>query len=106
VRHLYVITCRDLPSGPQAVQSTHAALNFSMEHPEVTQKWFKVSNYLELRSVDDEQALLNLAQKADQHGLRFSIFREPDLNDRATAIAIEPSDKTRKICKDLPRTLQ
>lgn len=106
MKHLYIITCRDLPPGPQAVQSAHAALNFAMEHPEIAQSWFKVSNYLALCSVEDEQALLALAQKADRHGLTFSIFREPDLGDRATALAIEPSDKTRKICRDLPLTLR
>lgn len=76
-----------------------------MEHPELTQVWHKEHNYLALCSVADEEALLALAEKAFREGLKVTMFREPDLNNRVTAMAIEPGDKTRKLCKNLPLTL-
>lgn len=102
---LYIVTRRDLPPGPQAVQSCHAALQFAMEHPEMTARWFGDSNYLALLSVPNEEALQRLLAKAKKRGLRYSIFQEPDLGNAVTAIALEPGDLSRRVCSNLPLTL-
>lgn len=100
---LYVVTRRDLPPGPQAVQSCHAAIQFAAEHAEIWARWYEQSNTLALLSVSDEKALLKLAQKAEMHGLKVSLFREPDLQDAVTAIALEP--QAGRLCKHMPLTL-
>jgi hypothetical protein len=34
------------------------------------------------------------------------VFREPDINNEITAIAVEPSEKSRKLCSNLPLALK
>lgn len=102
---LYLITREDIPPGYQAVQSCHAIRQFTAEHPEIDVEWFTASNYLALLSVANERELMRLLVIADDHGLRTSAFREPDIDGQITAIAIEPHSKTAKICGHLPLAL-
>lgn len=99
---LVVITRRDLSEGYQAVQSMHAAIQFQHEHPEIAKKWHSNSNYLALLSTQDEDSLKDLIQKCQSRGLRFSVFTEPDIDDQITAISIEPSSETQRLCSSLP----
>lgn len=105
MKYLYVITRRDLDPGYQAVQSIHAAIEFAMEHKEVTAGWFEKSNYLALLSTSDEKSLQKLANKARDRGIRVSEFREPDIGDQLTAIALEPGEMSMRICRGLPLAL-
>jgi len=41
-----------------------------------------------------------------QSNIKYSIFREPDIDNQITAIAIEPSDKTRRLLSNLPLMLK
>ena len=100
---LYVIVRRDLSSEYQAVQSIHAAVNFVMENPEIGARWFRESNTLVLLSVSDEEALYKLVQKAQDRGITAVMFKEPDIGDRVTAIALEPGTPTSRLCKNLPK---
>lgn len=103
---MYVITRQDLAPGYQAVQSIHAAIQFKFEHPEVSKNWFEQSNYLGLLSVADEQELISLIEQASQKGIKFSVFREPDINDQITAVALEPGNKSKKLCSHLKLALK
>jgi hypothetical protein len=103
---LYVITRADLSPGYQAVQSMHALRQFTEEHPEIDQEWFKKSNYLGLLSVEDELALCKLIDKAVALGIKFSIFREPDIDNQITAIALEPGSKSKKLCQNIKLALK
>ena len=38
--------------------------------------------------------------------MRYSSFREPDINNQITALAIEPGDKGRRFCSSLPLALK
>lgn len=98
---LYVIVRRDIPAGPQAVQAVHAARQFQHEHPELEGSWFSASNHLALLSVRDEAELERLCQKARDRGLAFSTFREPDLGNSLTAVALEPGDRGRRLCSGM-----
>ena len=99
---LRVVTRRDLSIPYQAVQSGHAAIDFQYEHPLEAIEWQKKSNYLALLTVADEEALIKLISKAIVTGIKYTIFREPDLNNEITAVAFEPSDRARKLTSSCP----
>ena len=103
---MYVITRQDLEPGYQAVQSMHALRQFTAEHPEIDKMWFEQSNDLGLLSVADEQELNMLIEQATAHDIHFSIFREPDVENQITAIALAPGQKTKKLCSRLPLALR
>lgn len=92
--------------GYQAVQSMHALRQFTAEHPEIDKEWFEKSNYLGLLSVPNEQALVDLIEQATVHDIPFSVFREPDVDNEITAIALAPGEKSKKLCSRLPLALR
>lgn len=75
-----------------------------MEHPEIVKGWYP-SNLVVLE-VPNEETLLDLADCAHYAGLRYSMVVEPDYGNEHTAIAIEPSDATSKLCASLPLMLK
>lgn len=100
-----VVTRQDLTPGYQATQATHAALLFAQEFPQIYEKWSK-DPYLALLSVKNEQELHNLISKLEKSKIKFSVFREPDINNQVTAICIEPSEASRKATSSLPTMLR
>lgn len=84
----------------------HALRQFTAEHPEIDRVWFEQSNYLGLLSVKDESELSNLVEQATSAGIHFSIFREPDIDNQITAIALSPGPKSKKLCSRLPLALR
>lgn len=103
---LFLITRQDLSPGYQAVQSCHALRQFTAEHPEKDLEWFTTSNYLALLSVKNEHELRKLFIDAKESGLKCSGFEEPDVDNELTAIAIEPGERSRELCKKLPLALK
>lgn len=87
------------------MQSAHSLTQFIFEHPEISKDWFK-NPYLIQLSVENEEKLHDLIYKLKKANIKFSIFREPDLNNQVTAIAIEPSEKLRRIVGYLPLMLK
>ena len=84
------------------MQMSHAAIDFQHQHPEIAKDWNQNSNYLVFLTARDEQHLEELLQKADFKGLVTTSFREPDINNELTAIAIEPSVFTKRLVSSLP----
>ena len=103
---LIVITRKDLFPGYQAVQAAHAAIEFQYEHPQIAKDWNTHSKYLVFLSVPDEPSLLNLLEKFKKEDLAYSVFREPDIGNQVTAIAVEPGEKSKKLCSNLPLALK
>lgn len=99
---LVLITRNDLTPGQQAAQIVHAGIDFTFEHPNRAGPWHKDSNYVVLLSAKDENHLINLIQKCELKELKYTAFREPDLENSITAIAIEPSELTQKMVSNLP----
>lgn len=99
---LIVVVRGDLPIGYQAVQAAHAAIDFQHEFPREASNWHNKSNYLIFLSVTDELQLKKLVLKAAKKGIKITPFREPDLGDELTAIALEPSEASRKLTSSLP----
>jgi len=79
---------------------------FQYEHPELAEKWYKESNYLIYLSVENESELKQLIHKLQQSNLKYSVFRESDIDNQITAICIEPSEETRRITSQLPLLLK
>lgn len=84
------------------MQSAHAAINFTFEHPSRAGPWFKESNYLVQLEVKNENQLRLLIRKCQQLDLAYTVFREPDIGNQITAIAIEPSPITQKLVSKIP----
>jgi Peptidyl-tRNA hydrolase PTH2 len=95
-----------LELGYQAVQSIHAAIQFKFEHPEISLNWFEKSNYLGLLSVVNEVELIALIEQATEKGIPLSVFREPDIDNQITAIALAPGPQSKKLCSRLPLALK
>jgi hypothetical protein len=97
-----VVTRRDLSFGAQSIQCGHAAIDFQHQHPELAKLWHSHSNYLAYLTVKDEQELIDLIVKATLRGIKYTIFREPDINNQITAVAFEPTSASRKLTSSLP----
>ena len=95
----------DLPAGLQLAQSCHVTFSFSQEYPEETKYWMDSSNYICCLSVQNEQELHKIIEKALLNNIRFSIFKEPDIGNQITAIALEPGQNTKKLCSNLKLAL-
>jgi len=84
----------------------HALRQFTADHPEIDKHWFERSNYLGLLSVNNEIELFSLIEKAERNNIRFSVFKEPDIGDKVTAIALEPGPLTKRLCSNLKLALK
>ena len=84
------------------MQAGHAAIEFQHRFPEKSKEWWTHSNYLVYLATKDEHSLSRLLDKADLKGISTVAFKEPDLNNSLTAIALEPCDLTRKLVSNLP----
>jgi hypothetical protein len=99
---LVTVTRTDIPEGYQAVQSTHAAIDFVFEHPSRAGPWHKASNTLVMLTVKDTRALIHLMRKCDYLSLAYTVFREPDIGNQITAICMEPHPEVYKMVQKLP----
>jgi hypothetical protein len=73
------------------VQAAHAAF----EAGTLSQVQCPTKNHLVLCSVTDEARLLLACEKLDRAGIRFVLFREPDMGGRATALCTEALNEER-----------
>jgi peptidyl-tRNA hydrolase len=103
---LYVIVRRDMDPGYMVAQSCHAIAAFGEEHSEINREWMRTSNYIAVLECENENALLNLINKADKFGVKFSMFLEPDLNNELTAVALEPCQASKKLCSSFRLALR
>lgn len=97
-----MVTRQDLSPGYRAVQSTHAAINFIFENPSRAGPWFRDSNYLVLLEVLNEKQLKLLSRKCEELRIVHTVFREPDIGNQVTAVALEPSLLTKKLVAKIP----
>lgn len=101
---LYVLSRADLignatTKGYQAAQATHAAVAYILKYPEQT--WN--NEWLIVVSVEDEERLEYYSWKAQKKGLPVAEWREPDLEDTLTAIAVEiKEERDAELFKKLP----
>lgn len=97
----------DLPPGLQAAQAVHAMAQFAVEHPCITRKWVKDSNYLVIVSVPDEDTLFTLAAESNfGRRVKTVMVYEPDIGDEATAVAFAPDPEVRRLLANYPLALR
>ncbi len=76
------------------------------------QSWFDESEYLILLQVPDEETLLEFADAAHSPDgfLEYYLQHEPDFEGHPggwhTALALEPSPQTQRLCANLPLALR
>ena len=63
--------------------------------------WFHNSNYLIFLSVENEEELQSLIDKAITQNIQVSVFREPDIDNEITAIALEPCNDSKRMTSGL-----
>lgn len=84
-KRLYVLISKDLPSVYGCVQGGHAVAQYLLEHPK--QQWN--NQYLIYLRADVNA----WKKKLDKYCIDYSLFREPDLDNALTAIAVEDEGK-------------
>lgn len=57
-------------------------------------------------SVADEKELNKLIELALINNLKISVFKEPDIDNEITAIAIQPGDTSKKLLRNIPLGLK
>lgn len=93
---MYLVTRKDLPAGDQAVQGAHAALAFAAQRPG---EW-SWQGTLVFLAVPSELDLYWLLDRAERDGIAAVPFREPDLGDALTAVAL--GTDARRLCSRYP----
>jgi peptidyl-tRNA hydrolase len=102
---LYLITRKDLTPGAQMAQVVHVMREFVEDFPKIEKHWYKSSNTVVILSVDNEDELYYLVNKAKQLDIKVSKFHEPDLGNQLTAIALEPLENSKILCRGIKLAL-
>jgi peptidyl-tRNA hydrolase len=100
-RKLFIVVREDLPYGSPCAQVAHALTEFSIKYPVDFHDWYNVSNTIAVLRVPTMLDLAKLCDRAEFEGCRKAEFHEPDLNNELTAVAFEPSEKSRLFLKHL-----
>ncbi len=98
---LYIVVRNDLAPGLQIPQAVHAKELFSHDHPETNTEWYEKSNNIVVLQAEGKEHLAKIAYDLNNNGVRVSLFREPDINDELTAIAVAPSGAKHLSCLPL-----
>ena len=84
-KRLYVLISNKLSPVQGCVQGGHAVAQYLLEHP--NQKWNNQYLIYVYADVDTWR------KKLDKYCIDYSLFKEPDLDDALTAIAVEDEGK-------------
>ena len=83
-RRLYVLIDKSLDPVYGCVQRGHAVAAYLLEHPDGWKNQYLIYLYADLRK---------WVGKLNYFGLDYSIFKEPDLANQITAVAVESDGK-------------
>lgn len=103
---LYIITREDLSPAYQAVQATHAAVDFIFQYKDKANVWHSISNSIIILSVPTEQHLYAIADTLRGLSISFNNFTEPDIGNELTALALVPSREATQFCKQFRLALR
>lgn len=102
---LRIIVDESLNPGQQIAQSLHAAIEYIYKYPEDSLDWHHYSNSVIIlsTSIDNINALI---QRCILKKIDYSCFHEPGLDNRLTAICIEPCAESRVLTSNLRLALK
>ena len=100
-----IVVDRNLPPGAVVAQALHALVEFGQEHPETVATWHQLSNSVVAMGASSTQ-LEELIERCKKKHVRYSVFREPDLEDRLTAVAVEPTRDGKRVTSNYPLALR
>lgn len=103
---MVLVTRGDLIPGYQSVQPAHAISAFAMKFPTTFRRWYNNYHNIAVLAAPNEKYLLDLFERAEGARLKCVLFKEPDIGNEATAIAIEPHELTYKMTSCLPLALR
>lgn len=101
-----MITRSDLAPGTQCAQAIHAAIDYGLKNPEMLKEWHDISNHVGILAAKNERDLVELIGRLKKKGIDYAEFREPDLGDCITAVALEPTEKSRKAVSSFPLAMK
>ena len=79
---------------------------FAHTFPEKFKDWFEKGQYLVVLSTTNEKQLEKLADQFKEKNLAYVAFREPDIGNELTAVAVENHEDAYKLTSQLPLTLK
>lgn len=82
------------------------AFRFATEYRHATTDWLDKSEYICILAAENETELSDLLQRAAELYIPSEGFREPDLNNSLTAIALAPGLESKKLCSHLKLALK
>jgi len=100
-RKLYIVVRQDLPPGRSYAQVAHAIAEYAVLFQACFHGWHEASNTIVVLQVPTMVELARLCERAEFEGCRKAEFHETDLNNELTAVAFEPSEKSRLFLKHL-----
>lgn len=103
---LYLVVREDIDPGYQVSQIVHGAIRFYNLHPEITKEWINTSETIVCLGIKNEEELLKLIQKAEQREIKYSSFREPDMDNQLTSVVFAPGENSGKLCSNLGLVLR
>lgn len=103
---LRIVVAADLNPGQKLAQAIHAAIEFTQQHPRLTANWHQVSNSVVILETKDLEAFREKLFFDCRPDIVHSCFYEPDLDNKLTAIALEPTEETRKLTSSLRLALR
>lgn len=103
---LISITRQDLTPGYQVVQTAHAIADFAYDHFDLFKQWKQESNSIITLAVKNEQSLIDIYVKLKEITPHITSFREPDIDNQMTAIAVYSTPEMRKMLCHIPLALK
>lgn len=88
------------------MQPAHALAQFAVEHHNKFIDWQNFHKNLIVLAVDSEEELHKLLLRARIKNIALSSFREPDIKNQLTAIALEPGEETYSLTGNLNLALK
>ena len=84
MKRLYVLVRKDLNPAYRSVQAGHAVAEYLLRYPRT--EWN--NGYLIYLGVHDRMELVKWKTKLEYKNIDYVVFREPDLHDEETTLAL------------------
>lgn len=98
---LYLAVLDALTAGERIAQASHAVTEMAVAHPEAFRAWHRGTNTVVCVAMD-ARALERVLGTATVASDAVVAFCEPDRDEERTAVAVFPSEATRRLLRRAP----